>query len=80
MNLTKQQKDGLKTMLIVLIVVLIVVYLFINIVFKVQLLSTPCELCVESQPYLLDCFHKEMYYHQIVPGGINISDLLNSKV
>jgi len=73
MNLTQQQKTGLKTMVIVLIATLIIVYLFISIMFKVQLLSTPCELCVESQPYLTRCFQQEMYYDQLIPGGINVS-------
>jgi len=75
MKLTKQQRSGIITMLVVAMVIIIGAYLLVNTIFKLQLLMTPCELCVESQPYLKKCFGEQMYYESIVPGGINISEL-----
>jgi len=75
MNLTPSQRSGLKTMLIVGFLLIIAAYLFVSLIFKMQLLMSPCELCVESQPYLKQCFVDQMNFNTIVPGGINFSDM-----
>ena len=64
------------TIAVVAFVVLLIAYLFISIIFKAQLLMTPCELCVEAQPYLKQCFAQQMGYAQVLNGTvINISEV-----
>ena len=80
MKLTKDQKKGMWVILMVAFVTVLTVYLFISILFKVQLLSTPCELCVESQPYLKSCFHNQMFVEELVPGGIDLPSVEKDSV
>lgn len=75
MNLTKNQRSAMITILIVAFVTLLTIYLFISIIFKVQLLTTPCELCVEQNPSISYCVNQQLYYNSIFPGEINLSNL-----
>jgi len=80
MNITKQQKSALITILIVAFVTILMIYLFVSLIFKVQLLTSPCELCAETKPYLKQCFGEQTYYNNLIPGGINFTGILEEEL
>jgi len=79
MKFTKEQRGGLKTMIITLLIVLVVAYLFIKIVFATQLIMTPCELCSEGKPYLKSCIQQAENTHYTI-GDFNLSSISGKEV
>jgi len=75
MIISKEKKEAIIVILVTAVVLLVILYLAISILFKAQLLLTPCELCAANEPYLKQCLGEQRYYHSLVPGGLNLSGI-----
>ena len=53
-------------------------YYFFEFVYRVQLLASPCELCLKHNPILTDCFKNSVKYtYDFKDNGANLDKVYN---